>query len=211
MIAWCKARNIVLYSTYGDSKSVVAERFIRTIKTKIQMQMTETKNKNWVKILSGLVKTYNNTKHSTIKMTPIEASKPENEVPVYNNIMKKPKAATSTKVKFKVGDKVRISKIKQTFAKGYEANWTFEVFTVEKVLSTVPITYKLKDFNGDPIEDSFYTQELQKTTVPEHYEIEKIIETRKIGKKKQYLVKFLGWNNKFNMLIDESQITDIKK
>ena len=112
---------------------------------------------------------------------------------------------------FKVGDNVRISKIKQTFAKGYEANWTFEVFTVDQVLSTVPITYKLKDFNGDPIEGSFYTQEMQKTTVPEHYEIEKIIETRKVGKKKQMFVKWLGWPSKFSMWIDESQITDIKK
>ena len=105
--------------------------------------------------------------------------------------MKEPKRAQkSDKPKFKVGDKVRISKIKQTFAKGYEANWSFEVFTISNVLKTTPITYKLVDYNNDPITGSFYTQELQKTTVPEHYEIEKIIETRKVGKKKQYLVKF---------------------
>ena len=210
MISWCKANKITLYSTYGDSKSVVAERFIRTIKTKIQMQMTETKNKNWVKILPELVNNYNNTKHSTIKMTPTEGSKPDNESSVLSNILKKP-IIKQPKRMFKVGDNVRISKIKQTFAKGYEANWTFEVFTVDQVLSTVPITYKLKDFNGDPIEGSFYKQELQKTTVPEHYEIEKIIETRKVGKKKQVFVKWLGWPSKFSMWIDESQITDINK
>ena len=141
----------------------------------------------------------------------MKLSKSENEVPVYNNIMKKPKATTSTKVKFKVGDKVRISKIKQTFDKGYDNNWSFEVFTVNQVLDTVPITYKLKDFNGDLITGSFYNQELQKTTVPEHYEIEKVLETRTVGRKKQYLIKFLGWPAKFNLWIDESQIKEIKK
>ncbi len=210
MFAWCKANGITLYSTYGDSKSVVAERFIRTIKTKIQTQMTETKNKNWVKILQELVKNYNNTKHSTIKMTPIEASKPENELPVAEIFMKKPKSKTK-KIQFAIGDKVRISNIKQTFAKGYEANWSFEVFTVDQVLKTVPVTYKLIDFNNDPITGSFYDQELQKTTVPEHYEVEKILETRKVGKKKQHLIKYLGWPSKFNQWIDESQITEIKK
>lgn len=207
--AWNKSKGITMYSTYGDSKSVVAERFVRTIRTNIEREFTESKSKNWVAKISDLVKTYNNTKHSTIHMTPVEASKPENETTVLANFLKKP--LKQTKPTFKVGDKVRISKIKQTFEKGYATNWSFEVFSISEVLKTTPITYKIVDFNNDPIEGSFYSQELLKTTVPEHYEVEKILETRKKGKKKEYLIKFLGWPAKFNMWVGEDQVSDIKK
>ena len=134
---WIKSKNITLYSTYGDSKSVVAERFIRTIRTNIEREFTESKSKNWVAKLPTLVKTYNNTKHSTIKMKPIDASKPENETIVFNRLTKKPHIKLASKVaKFKVGDKVKISKIKQTFDKGYAANWSFEAFSISEVIDT---------------------------------------------------------------------------
>ena len=208
---WIKSKNITLYSTYGDSKFVVAERFIRTIRTNIEREFTESKSKNWVAKLPAIVKSYNNTKHSTIKMTPIEASKPENEVYVFMNLMRKSGKKTSQKAKYKIGDKVRISKIKQTFDKGYAANWSFEVFTISQVLDTIPITYKLVDYDNDPIDGSFYTQELLKTDVADHFEVEKILETRGKDKKKEYLIKFLGWDKKFNMWVGEDQISDIKK
>ena len=121
-----------------------------------------------MKILPELVKTYNNTKHSTIKMTPVEASKPENEVVVYNNLTKLPKTKV-VKQKFVVGDKVRISKIKKTFDKGYVANWSSEIFIITKVLQTTPITYKIKDKLGEDIIGSFYQPELLKTAIPDDF------------------------------------------
>ena len=58
--------------------------------------------------------------------------------------------------KFKIGDKVRISKYKRNvFDKGYTPNWTEEVFTVDKIQCTNPITYKLKDLRGEDIQGSF--------------------------------------------------------
>ena len=208
---WIKSKKITMYSTYGESKSVVAERFIRTIRTNIERLITETKSRDWVGNLDMLVDNYNNTKHSTIRMTPTEASKPENEITVFNNLNLKPKRKEIKKAKFKVGDQVRISKIKKTFEKGFKHNWTFEVFTIEKVLDTEPITYKIVDFDNEPVEGSFYSEELQKTDVPDHYEVEEILETRKVGKKKEYLIKFLGWPAKFNLWVGEDQISDIKK
>ena len=85
------------------------------------------------------------------------------------------------------------------------------MFTVSEVLKTTPPTYKLVDYWKEPIEGSFYEQELLKTKVPDYYEVEKVLETRKVGKKKEFLVKWYGWPSKFNMWIDESQISDIKK
>ena len=67
----------------------------------------------------------------------------------------------ASKPKFKVGDKVRISKCKRKiFDKGYTPNWTEELFLVDKIQSTNPITYRLKDLNNEEIQGSFYEPEL---------------------------------------------------
>ena len=106
--------------------------------------------------LDKLVDDYNNNYHSSIKMTPIEASKKENEKKVFDNlygdlIYLKPKNP-----KFSIDDKVRISKYKRrVFDKGYTRNWTEEVFVVDKVMLTKPVTYKIIDLLGEEIERSF--------------------------------------------------------
>ena len=94
----------------------------------------------WDKI-DKLVNDYNNARHSSIKMTPVEASKKKNESKVWSNlygdlIYKKP-----GKPAFAIGDKVRISKYKrQVFHKGYTPNWTEMIFVIDKVIPTKPIT-----------------------------------------------------------------------
>jgi len=141
-------------------------------------------------------------------MSPTEASDPKYSSQVWLNLNK-----TETKIKpkkiFAVGDHVRISRLKGTFEKGHAHNWTYEVFTVSKVLDTDPVTYKLIDYNKDQIEGSFYSQELQKTDTGDYYEVEKILDTRKVGKKKEYLVKFYGWSDKFSEWLPEDQVKDI--
>ena len=102
-------------------------------------------------MLPKMLKEYNNTKHSSIKMTPVEASKKKNEGIEYFNLYCD-KETSSTKSKFKVGDKVRISKYKRkTFDKGYTPNWTEEIFIIGKIQYTNSITYKLKDLNNEAV------------------------------------------------------------
>ena len=60
-------------------------------------------------------------------------------------------------------DRVRISKFKNIFAKGYTPNWSKEIFIVDKIHDTVPYTYNIKDLNIEEIIGSFYDKELQKT------------------------------------------------
>ena len=74
--------------------------------------------------------------------------------------VKKQRNIPSRKSKFKVGDRVRVSKHKHVFEKGYTPNWTKEIFTVDQVMSTNPVTYKLKDYQNQPIADGFYEQEI---------------------------------------------------
>lgn len=98
-------------------------------------------NTVYLDILPKILKQYNNTQHSSIKMTPIEASKKKNESTVYFNLYGDTDQLSS-KSKFKVGDKVRISKYKRkTFDKGSTPNWTEEIFLIKKIQSTNTITY----------------------------------------------------------------------
>ena len=103
------------------------------------------------------------------------------------------------KPKFKVGDKVRISKYKRNvFDKGYTTNWTEEIFTIDKIQYTNPITYKIKDLNDEIIEGSFYEPELLKAK-QDVFRIDKVI--RRDYKKKQALVKWKGYSDDFNSWI----------
>ena len=83
---------------------------------------------------------------------------------ILTNIIKK-------NARYNVGNKVRISKFKNIFAKGYTPNWSKEIFIVNKINDTVPWTYSLKDLNGEEILGSFYDRELQKIKLKCNYKM----------------------------------------
>ena len=145
-----------MYSTYNEGKSVVAERFVRTLKNKLYKHMTATGKNVYYNVLDDVVNEYNNTKHNTIKMKPKDA-KDDNNKRVYIDEHNKKSA------RFNVGDRVRIFKLKNIFAKGYTPNWSREIFIINKINDTVPYTHNLKDLNHEEIIGSFYDRELQKS------------------------------------------------
>ena len=151
---WLSDNDINMYSTYNEGQSVVAERFIRTLKSKLYKHMTATGKNVCYDVLDDVVNKYNNTKRSTIKMKPIDI-KYNKRVYIDEHNEKDSK--------FKVGDRVRISRYKNIFAKRYAPNWSTEIFIVNKTNDTVPYTYNLKDLNDEEIIGSFYDRELQKT------------------------------------------------
>ena len=203
---WLKNNNIEMYSTFNEGKAVVIERFNRTFKANMYKQFTIQNNTIWYNILNELVKKYNSTKHNSIKMTPIEASKKINEGTVYFNLYGDIEPS-SAKPKFKINDMVRISKYKRdVFDKGYTPNWSEELFKVDKIQYTNPITYKLKDLNDEGIQGSFYEPELLKAK-QEVFRIDKII--RKDYKKKQALVKWKGYSDDFNSWIPMKDLQNI--
>ena len=151
-------------------------------------------NVYWHKLVN-LVNEYNNTKHSSTKMTPAEVTNKKNQAAVYFNLYGNLKPL-ATKTKYNIGNKVRISKYKRAvFDKGYTPNWTEEIFVIDKVLNTNPVTYKIKDLNNEEIKGSFYEPELLKAE-QDVFRIEKVI--KRDYKKKQALVKWRGYPDKFN-------------
>ena len=159
-----------MYSIHNEGKSVVAERFIRTLKNKIYKHMTSISKNVYIDKLVDIVSEYNNTYHRTIKMKPIDVKDD-----TYINIDKE---VNDKDPKFKVGDHVRVSKYKKkTFAKGYTPSWSEESFVIKEIKNTVPWTYVINDLNGEQIIGTFYEKELQKTNQNE-FRIENVINKR---------------------------------
>ena len=190
MKSWLEKNEIEMYSTHNKGKPVVAERFIRTIKNKIYKYMTSISKNVYIDKLDGIIPKYNNKKHRTIKMNPIDVKD--------NTYIDFGKEVSDNDCKFKVSDHVRISKYKNIFAKAYTLNWSKEVFVIKKIKNTVPWTYVIDDLNGEEITGSFYEKELQKID-QEEFRIEKVI--KKKGDK--LYVKWKGYDNSFNSWIDK--------
>ena len=117
---WLKDNDIEMHSTHNEGKSVVAERFIRTLKNKIYEHMTAVTENVYIDKLDDIMGEYNNTYHRTIEMKPIEV-KDNTYIDSINKVNDKDP-------KFKVGDHIRISKYKNIFAKGCTQNWSEEDF-----------------------------------------------------------------------------------
>ena len=202
--------NIEIYSTYGVAKSSIVERFNRTFKGLMYKQFTINGDHVWYNILDELLDKYNKSKHSTIKRAPYNVYNNELEIEK-NKIDDRPK----TKPKFKLNEKIRISYKKDPFYKSYYPNWSHQVYIICEVLKTRPTTYKIKDESGEIIKGSFYQEELQKTKTDNIYLVEKLLQTRTKKGKKEYLVQWAGYPEKYNSWEPEKniahQLKDIDK
>ena len=182
-----------MYSIHNEGKSVVTERYIRTLKTKIYKYMTSISKNVYIKKLDDIVDEYNNTYHRTIKMKPVDVKD--------NTYIDFKEEVNDKDHKFKVGDHVRISKYKNIFPKGYTPNWSEDVFVISEIENTVPWTYVINDLNGKEITETFYEDELQKTNQKE-FRIEKVIKRK--GDK--LYVKWKGYDSSLNSWIDKNDL-----
>lgn len=193
--------NINHYFTYSEKKASICERFNRTLKSKMWRYFSEKGNYKWIDILPTLVNNYNRTFHSTIGMKPYEVNK-SNENMVLKNILKNRRPIKKVNIKFKVGDRVRVSRFKREFAKGYWPQWSNEIYSVCKVQLTSPVTYLLKDGKGEILKGGFYQQELSKTQLGDIYLVEKVL--RKKGEK--LFVRWLGFDKSHDSWINKADL-----
>jgi transposase InsO family protein len=178
------------FAVTSSVKASLCERFNRTLKTRMFRYFTHRGSYKWVDVLKDLVRSYNQSIHRSLPkgMTPEKASEVKNQGVVWEH---QEKAVGVKAARYSIGDGVRISKHKGTFAKGYLPNWSEEIFSITEVDTRFqPPMYTIQDEQGNKIKGKFYEQELQKVSNPNKmYAIEKIIRRR--GSK--YLVKFLGY------------------
>ena len=182
-----------MYSTYNEGKSVIAERFIRTLKNKIHKYMTSISKNVYIDKLDDTVNKCNNAYHSTIKMDTVDV-KPTTYIDSSKEI-------NYQNPKFKIGDIVRISKYKNIFEKSYVPNWPEEFFVIKKVKNTVRWTYVISDLKGKEIVGTFYQKKLQKTK-------QKVYRVGKVIKRKgdKLYVKCKGYDSSCNSWIDKKDI-----
>lgn len=199
------AHNISHYSTKSEIKASLAERAIRTVKTRLFKALTHANTLRWIDILAKIIVAINNSVNRTLGRTPAS---------VRDGDLQDPRTVIASKkkiAKFAVGDTVRLLKYRKTFDKSYLPNFTRELFVISEVKDAhTPVYYQLKDLNGEPIQGSFYAEELVKSTNRDQvYKVEAVLKTRKYRGKKQHFVKWLGYDDTFNSWVNASDVHSI--
>ena len=168
------ANNVTLYSTENKEKSSIVEQWNRTMKNIMQKYFTANNTQNYKDVIPSLVEKYNITYNRTIKLTPSDARNPTNYQHVHNAL----------------------------YAKVNAPNWTEEVFTISSVKATKPPTYTIKGTLGEPVQGTFYEQELQ-LSAQERFHIGRVLKK----KKNQVFVKWNGYSDAFNLRVP---LTDLE-
>ena len=209
--------NSIKHFTPGsDIKCAGVERLNKTIQRKMYHYMTSKGTDRYIEVLPKLLNSYNNTVHSRLGITPKNAEKPENALLVRDMLNRHYlsffKRKSSPKFKFKLGDTVRVSKIKHPFMRSYKHQSNEELFKIVEVRKNMPIPmYILKSWESlDVIKGAFYESELTRVDL-EAWNIERVLKRRVKNGKEQARVKWEGFHNKFNSWIPAENVVDIRR
>ena len=149
---------MVIFKLGGDHKASMAERFIRTLKTRIERFFTESGTFRWVDVLQKLSKAINNSENRSIGMAPNEVND-KNREKIFRKLYGK--RSLPPICRFSKGDRVRLQSKKSVFDKGYKANWTDQIFVVEKVYNDGRVCfYGVRELDGSLLKRKYYTEEL---------------------------------------------------
>ena len=174
------------YECHSNLLAVVSKIKPETLFNTLESSLTF--NTQYLNIVPKILSQYNNTKHSSIKMTPVEASKKKNEITVYFNLYGDMKQLSS-KPKFKVGDKVRVSKYKR---KVFDKDTDLIGLKIYSWSIHKPNYLQIKDLDNQEIRGSFYEPELLPAK-QDVFRIEKVIwrdyKKKQARKLRKYLLK----------------------
>jgi hypothetical protein len=212
--AFCNKNKIKQIFPENEVHASVVERFNGTLEKLIYKYMSENETHRYIDDLDDFVKTYNNRYHRSIKMTPNEAEQDKNHPKVFMEIDKRIRRLTekhkNTPPKFKIGDRVRIPRIRHKFMRGYDRRFKDEIFTIVKVKKHLAVTtYVLKDYRNEIIQGTFYEFELSRVRGQKEYRIEKILKRKIINKEPWIYVKWKGYGDEFNKWIKEEKAKSI--
>ena len=200
------------YLSYSLRKCPIIERFNLTIQNLLYKIMAKNRTLKWTEYLNQAMQIYLHRKHRTIGMSPIKAEQDENEDLVRKNLLIffQKNSRKKTKPKFSLNDTVRIWSKRRTFQRGYDENFSIEYFTIMEVKTNLPVPrYILQDSNGETLTGAFFEDELVKFTPSDTFDI-KILKERKKGRKKEFLVHYIGYPNKMDEWISENKLVKFK-
>ena len=203
-----ESHDVKYFSTNSSRKAAIVERFNRTLKTSMWKYFYANGSNKWISVLDDLTKNYNQTKHSVILMKPVnvnETNKDEVWITLFGYGLDE-----FPRPKFSLNETVRVSKYKSIFEKGYEANFTEEIFKIIRVFRGDPNMYELEDLTEEPIIGKFYESELSAVIKKDDvYRVEKILKRKKGKGKEMVLVKWLGYTSNHNSWIPKENVVDV--
>lgn len=152
------------YSLRGAHKACIAERFIKTLKSRLEKYFWQRKadkqkfTHRWIDVLDNFVDNYNNTYHRSIRMAPNDVNE-DNRKQVFDTLF--PKSHDKIEPRLKPGDRVRILREKNIFEKGYTRSWSLEIYRVSAAYSEDGVDfYKIEDLEGNKLERKLYYWQL---------------------------------------------------
>ena len=212
-----KEEGVHHFLTSTEVKAGIAERAIKTLKSKYFKYMSHKQTFRYIDIVDQVTHAYNHRYHRTIKMRPVDVTL-QNEGEVWENIYRRRRDENRSRERpkfgFEVGDKVRVSYLKKPFEREYDEKWTYEYFNItgRDYVQNKPV-YQLEDIAGDEVTGRFYPEELQAVTARDDdvYKIQKVLQSRKRkNHPKEFLVRWLGWPQKFDSWVTEDELEDIR-
>ena len=198
-------RKIHNFSTYGDTKSSVVERFNRTLKERMHRYFTARNTYWYVDSLPALVQGYNVTKHRSIGMAARDVTW-ANQRQVWQRLYGR-RLASRVRPKWKAEDRVRLQKQHRPFEKRYHPGWTKEVFIIDRAVPEPVSTYKIKEWDGTPVKGTFYEQDVQKVDVPDEalFRVEKALQRRS----QEVKVRWKGRSKKYDSWIPKHSLSSL--
>ena len=207
---YLKTKSIHHFVAYNELHANYAERVIGTLKRKLFRYFAKQQSYKYTDVLDYIVTSYNNTTHGSIKMAPVEVTA-ENQQALYERLYLPEEIkneSTPVIFQYSVGDRVRLTYQRNVFDRGYQENYTEELFTIKRRYKTHPPRYKLKDHKDHDISGSFYEPELQKAFVDENtlYNIDKVLRYKTVNKQRRALVSWTGYGKDSNSWIPVADI-----
>ena len=216
------SKKIHHFLTNNETKASHAERVIRTIRMRMGRLFKGKHSFDWVSRLKGVTEAYNRSKHRALGTSPLEAMCVTDKNVLWHWQYKRNDSATTTgpnlPFQFDVGDRVKASYLSKQFDRAYDERWGKMIYTITgRKMSQGYQMYKLKNWNNEAINGWFYKTELQRVVVDENtrYEVERVIKRRTTGprnaRRKEVLVKWLGWDDLYNSYIPESDLVQFEQ